>query len=106
MCERARFVGRRGGRPVVSGAAALPELLAVEGAAAGAAPGEAGAVRSGGANTVSRWGGSRRPLRCAVGTNQETLLRRMTEKASTHSKNYQSKTKQKIKTTKCHGYLS
>lgn len=57
------------GRPVVGSAAALAELLPMEGAAAGAAPGEAGSVRGGGADTVSRRGSSGRALGCTAGTH-------------------------------------
>lgn len=71
MRKCARFVGRGRRGPVVGGAAALPELLPVESAAAGAPPGEAGAVGGGGANTVSRRGGSRHSLRHAEGTNSD-----------------------------------
>ena len=65
MREGPRLVGQGGGRPVVGGAAALAQLLPVEGAAAGAAAGEAGAVGRRGANTVSRWRHSGHVLGCA-----------------------------------------
>lgn len=65
MREGPSLVGLGGGRPIVGGAAALAQLLPVEGAAAGAAAGEAGAVGRRGANTVSRWRRSGHALACA-----------------------------------------
>lgn len=50
----------------------------MEGASAGASPGEAGPVWGGGTNTVSRWGSSRRSLGCTAGRNEDTLFRIMT----------------------------
>lgn len=70
MCERPGLVGRRGGRAIVGGVAPLPQLLPVESAAAGAAPGKAGPVWSGGANAMSRWGGSRHSLSCTAGKTE------------------------------------
>lgn len=60
-------MGWRGGRAGVGGAAPLPELLPVEGASAGAAPGEPGPVGGAGTDTVGRWGSSRRSLGGPVG---------------------------------------
>lgn len=70
MREGPSLVGRGGGWPVVGGAAALAQLLPVEGAAAGAAAGEAGAVGRRGANTVSRWRRSGHALGCAAETQK------------------------------------
>lgn len=73
MCKGAWLVRGRGGRPIVGCAAALPELLTMEGASAGATSGKACAVRGAGANTVCGRGGSRRPLRGAVGQVREAI---------------------------------
>lgn len=68
-------MGWGGGRPVVGGAAALAELLPVEGAAAGAAAGEAGAVGGRGADTVSRRRRSGHALGGAAETREDALHR-------------------------------
>lgn len=74
--------GGGGRRSVVRGGAAVPQLAAVEGAAAGGAPGEAEAVRRGGvADAVSRR--HRVPLatgrHCNTGGGGEVTTRRFTE---------------------------
>lgn len=87
MREGPRLVGRGGGRPIVGGGAALAQLLPVEGAAAGAAAGKAGAVGGRGANTVSRWRRSRHALGCAAETQEDALRRVTTENSFAHAKN-------------------
>ena len=79
-------MGRGGGRPVVGGAAALAELLPVEGAAAGAAAGEAGAVGGRGANAVSRRRRSGHALGCAAETQEDASRGLAAENGSARAK--------------------
>ena len=74
MGEGAGLVRGGGGRPAVGGAAALAELLPVEGAAARAAPGEAGPVGRAGADAVSRGGRGRHSLARTAGAKAGALL--------------------------------
>lgn len=64
-------------------AAPLPELLPVEGAAAGAAAGKAGSVWGAGTNTVGRRGRGRHSLGGPVGTSHGALFRVTTQEAPT-----------------------
>lgn len=77
-----------GGRwPIISSAAPLPELFAMESTSAGAPSGKTGPVWGGSTDAVSRWGSSRHSLASTAGTNKDMLFRIMMGKACTHSEN-------------------